>query len=612
MQIKFERWIAEKILVASSVAVLAYLLWGYSYGILTNEYHITLVLKSAGAFPFHGDAMADTLGGYASPLWFAISRVVGLFPISALFFAGFVFSRMIFAWAIGSLAASFLTDPQKMRLAWMVGAISTVAFGWIVPLPVGGDPVLGPYFSQTFLSIGLLAWSIAMALRKKWNGSALILGLAFNVNIMQSALACGIIGILWFSMAIPLRKINVIRFGKTVGICCLVALPGLFLAIRSMLNSTGSDFLEGQQLSDWARFWLEGHFFASGRSFLRILSMFSLLLLPVVLLHQFEDRTLRRRAIVAVMVPTALTLFQMLFAGVAPSRVLFQLHLFRSDVLAYCLVTAMAVGLAIQARRKDQHEFVSSVTLALLLLAGGFLQAMVIAISSLILNVPNQRTTQIQQGFSVLLLLGGGVWSLQSGVKVSGVLLILTCVSLVFKVIDSRGWFFHVLVILSVVVGLVNNWLFWKNVWVQNNFATQYGEQTPHAKQLRAFGDSTPVNAVFLLPPSVNARPFLRRGVWFNFYDGADFLWRKGAELGTLERMKALGIRYEPGARVDLDSMDTQWYAGLCQSLPKVAQAGVTHVVIPDAKNKSAPWSLHDPASAMTTLGCAVLGTGSP
>lgn len=600
------RWFAARCLAVFCVALCAWMLWGYSFGILTNEYHASIVLKAIGSSTFQGDLLASTLDGYASPLWVLVGWLARWAPLEPIFLAGFLLSRSLFAWSMGSLAASWTDDPARRRWAWCGGAVSTLTTGWLVGLPVGGDAVLGPYFSQTYLSVGVLLLAFASAIQGRTIRSAALLGLAFNLNIMQSLLAAACLVVLWMlgtSRAGPRQTLRTLATATST--TALLALPAGWMTLHSLTSSHGDLHWTGAQLAHWARFWLAGHFFLDARLPRQAIAMASLLLVPALLAWRSPWPAIRRQAI-ALAVPGILVLVQILVVSLAPSRLLFQLHLFRSDVFAYCAAVGLAIAHLSQARwSQDRHTGLLGAVLGLLLNGAHFQAAVAVLI---LLAVPRERGDRPRAIAWVLALAGAGgcAWSVLNGMRGAGLMLL---VGIAYAMSPRGGgtprstW-----VVLGVCLLLVFRSMFRFAIltWYSHSPVVRLGERTLHARQLVEFGNALPSESVLLVPPTANTRPFLRRGVWFSFYDGASFLWRKGAEVEVARRMAVLGIRYSPDERVDLDSLRSQWYAGLCSSIPVAAGEGVTHVVLPDPSAAEAPWSLHTADSALVALGCQV------
>ncbi|GEM_PF-3436165 len=600
------RWWALRSAMSVAVALAAYLVWGYSYGILTNEFHSTIALRLSGKALFHGDFLASTLDGYASPLWVLVGWLVGFLRIRTVFFAGFLAARVLFAWAMGSLASAFAGDNGHGRVAWVAGAIATLAMGWMVALPVGGDPVLGPYFSQTFLSVGLIALSIAMALRDSTILSAVFLGIAIDCNIMQSFFGAGIVGLLWLDSSFPFRSASLAKLVRALLVSVVLALPALLMTAHAMTNSVGANAWMGHELSDWARFWLEGHFFADGRSWWQMCSMAALLTTPALLvLGRLGVRRSPRLVVLAALFPALLATVEILSVGRLPSRLLFQFHLFRSDVFAYCICVGCAIAIAVDSWGKGARAAILPMAMVVSSLDGNHVQAMLLAIVFLVGTRPASGLWSIVRTAPLCGVVAFTAWAMAHDMRVSGIVGLVGLVgALPTKPTAWPGGMAVPLAVLLVALLVQSTVSFLKKEWTGKNFAVKHGDDSRIARQLKAFGKSSPEGAVFLLPPSVNARPFLERGVWFDFYDGAAFLWKPGAEVETVRRMRILGIRYEPGQTVDPAAMDAQWYAGLCHSIPVVASEGVTRVILPDPMDAKGHWTMADPTSALKILGC--------
>ncbi|HNY32914.1 MAG TPA: hypothetical protein PKO15_18675 [Fibrobacteria bacterium] len=610
---KKEYWIFAKLGIALLVSLVAWKIWGYSYGILTNEYHSTIVLRISRMAMFPGDAMAATLTGYASPLWSVVGILAKIVPIKTLFIMGFLFARALFAFALGELVASFVADESSQKTAWIAGALATLGNGWMVSLPVGGDPVFGTYFSQTFISLSLILLAIGSAYRGSLIKSACFLGLAIDVNIMQSLFGSLIVGILWIRILLVERDQVRKRFCQAVGLILVIGAPGLVFTIQSMASAThGLEAMSGSQLAGWARFWLKGHFFADDRSPMWIAAMISLLISPVLLQVALpRSRFSKRLTVLAAFVPCLLAGLQILLVQTVPSRLLFQLHLFRSDVFAYSMAVAGSLAVFVESIRRRENGITLPLAIVATILAGYF-QHSALLLGLLLVERMSHPVKVKLLICAASIVAGFSLWSFFGGNK-GGAILCLT--GLLGSVTGYLPGTFpkRISVVLTSVIGVLAILLgvnFWRKEWLGKNYAALYGESTLIAKQLSEFGRSSPPEALFILPPSVNARPFLERGVWFNMDDGATFLWRSGAESETLRRMKILGIQYDLGSTMNPDSLDRQWERGLCSSLPILQKEGVTHVVLPNKSVGSRSFVLHNPVSAQRELGCQKSASG--
>lgn len=587
-------WFLFQVLAVGIVAWMAWLLWGYSFGTLTNEYHVTLVLKESGLARFHGDSLASGIGGYASPLWWVVGLAARYIDITPLFLAGFIVSRAAFAWGFGALVSALVGGGlSDRRNAWVAGAFLSLAKAWMVPLPIGGDPVLGAYFSQTFLSISLLLLAISMSQERPLR-SALFLGLAMDCNIMQSVFGALVIGMVW--LASPgngtARRISAML--RNVSVSALVALPAIILSIRAISGSAGTPGWDGRRLSEWARFWLGGHFFFDFHDSGRALSALVLASAPPLLWGW--RRMAGQRTMVpafATLVPALLAVLQLLIVDDHPTRLLFQLHLFRSDVLAYCLAVAFAASLAFGTLREESKGMFAAAAASLLLLGGFLVSAFAVVLAGVVASLRLPRW--IGASIVILILAFHGGWDCAHGLRIAGLVELAVIPGLI-------GWSFPrrfkaLPVVLLGVVLIQTTLVFAFREW---NGGAKGSRQGSELARIRA---ASPQDAVFLLPPSLNARPFLRRGVWFNFYDGASFLWSRGSEEEVSRRMGILGIGFVPGSKVSLDLMDAQWEAGLCRSLPLVVREGVTRVVIRDPDRIGRLLDL-EPMQAFQRLGC--------
>lgn len=530
----------------------AWLLWGFKFGIFNNEFHAVLVERIAGGIDFRGDAMAATMGNFPSPFWRLVGHCARFAPEEAVFLAFYVLAWALLHAGVSSLIAA-LAEAERRVIPWFLGSAVTLSGGFLLNLPLGADPVMMPYLSQTFVSVGLCLLSLSQAIEKRHLRSAALLGIAYNVNAMQAnfmlpallpawALAAGEDG----GNGLRHRIGRLLAFG-------LLASPTLFQIASVVLGKSAGEALSGQPLYDFAKYFFPFHFFLYSKNLSQIVNGIALPFIPLLL--AFSGRFLgthrfRFRRDKDMEVPAAM-FFGYLAAGIFfsshfPSRLILGMHFFRSDAVLFPMAVAMLSAALMNESPRDR-SLVPMIAAALAAaLFHYFAASLAVLVGTAAIKFLKERRPA----------LCGPSWC-PAAYRVLSVVFGLLLVFLTFK-------------------GFADFKVEHDGNWKRLNDATAEIEWIA-----RAASKTVPRDALFVIPPACYLRPHLKRGVYVSMHDGAAFFWEKGFEVEYLRRLRVSGIGYTPGVFRQADKVTDEFLASLPASLPVMKRAGVTHALLP-------------------------------
>jgi len=336
--------------------------------------------------------------------------------------------------------------------------------------------------------------------------------------------------------------------------------------------------LAGKALSDFVAFHIPGHFFWSMKSPSQKIQALALMAIPPLVAW----RGLARPRISAKIVSFATVAFfiaQILLLQVAPSRFLFQLHLFRSDVLCYALAEGMLMGEVFASlRARDRRETCAWICVASMVSSGNFLSALGLLLSWLLI-----RDGIGKRSMAMVVLLVAAVVALQILLQspYTWITMFLLGCAVLLPAPRSIGRMAYpsiaALVFLSLVVATYRAW----KIDFNRGAGSVDAHSAAYDKALASAREGSSPDDLFTVPPSRNTRAILQRGVYYSIWDGAGFLWYRGHELEVLRRMRVLGIPYTPGVQNLPDSIDRRWAAGLCSAVPALRKEGVTRAIVP-------------------------------
>lgn len=163
------------------------------YDVFVNNHDLQIPLLKIINDPtlYPGDPFVQTLGRYASYLWYAVAWGTQFISLERLFFGLFLIERMLVIAFAGYLA---WIVSEKSRLA-TIGAMAMFA---LVPLPILGDgTIVANYFEQTGLCVALLLLAAAFFYDQKPFLWAVVLAAGFYCNSMYGVYAFSYFGV-WF------------------------------------------------------------------------------------------------------------------------------------------------------------------------------------------------------------------------------------------------------------------------------------------------------------------------------------------------------------------------------------------------------------------------------
>jgi len=530
----------------------AWLLWGFKFGIFNNEFHSIIVNRIADGIDFPGDAMAATMGNFPSPFWRLVAHCARYAPEEAVFLAFYVSAWALLYAGVSSLIAA-LAEEEHRFVPWLVGAAVTLSGGFLMNLPLGADPVMMPYLSQTFVSTGLCLLSLSLAIGKRHMGSAAVLGIACNVNAMQVNFMLPVLLASWVIDARLDGRNGLLRRVGNLLVFGLLASPALFRIASVVLEKPPGGSLSGWALYDFVKFYFPFHFFLDFKNTSQIVNGVALPLIPLLLAFSgrfLGDHRFRIRG-EKIMEAASALFFGYLLAGILfsfhfPSRLILGMHFFRSDAVLFPAAVAMLSAALMNETRHDRNlvPMLGAALAAVLFQYFAASLALLVAIAAVKFLKERHPALCGPSGYPALYrALCGAFLLLLAPLAVAE--------SVAFKKEHDGNW-----------KGL--------------NDATAEMERIS-----RAASKAVPRDALFAIPPACYLRTHLRRGVYVSMHDGAAFFWKKGYEIEYLRRLRVCGIGYTPGVFRDAGRVTDEYLKNLPASLSRLKREGVTHALLP-------------------------------
>ena len=271
-----------------------------------------------------------------------------------------------------------------------------------------------------------------------------------------------------------------------------------------------------------------------------------------------------------------------------PARLFFQLHLFRSDIIIYLIGLSFLLSLLLT-------EELQPIT-RLMIVAGiaeyvtnAFFKAQLFVLWAIVIEgarcykAKDSFTKVINLSFLVILC----VVFVRTGYREIILLVPFFLYYLIRKgqtmtAKDNRLLEFSPRHLLAVGYLCVFAFVIYSSYIVRTDY---YSEKETEQQEIRALADrvsyKVPANALFLIPPWYEIRPYLEHGVFLSMKDGAAYLWEKGYEFEYIRRLKVLGIPYTPGAQFNDSEIRQYFFNSIDNTLASVKQEGVTHVILP-------------------------------
>jgi hypothetical protein len=577
------RAFAVFVAVAALVAVLSALIYGFDFGIDNNEFHAAIVYKVGGVAALEHDALAQTLGSFASPFWLALGLVSRWMEPRAVFLVFFLASRFLLALGLGYVTAS-LTDDRIGRRSALLAAVVTLCAGFVADLPLGADPPTDTYLSQTFFSYGPCLLALGAALNGKHRWSAFALGLAYNINLMQANFALAMVAAA-FAVDLWRRRDGAIRQTLEYALVVLVVASPTIVWSGSILAAAGlGPAFEGRALVDFAKYYFASHYFFLGKSAWAQSMGLSLACIPIVLSLSSGIRVRHQLAAMAT-VPLALFCSDAVFEIMGPGRVYFALHVLRSDVFAFALaVAALCAATMTLAVSRNWLAAAYAIGLAAVL-AGEFRGALLVSALAVLVeyeqrHIPASETrrwwrTVALRAIAVCMSVGLAAAAARNP-RATGLLLCAAAPALILV----RQW--RTVTLAGAVVAAVGGgYLLWNDGVTRINAIASHRLMRAEAEQICLEAARVlPRNALVAIPPSWTVRAFLRRSVYVNYKEGAAYLWSKGFELDYLRRLKNVGVAYTPGVAFDGEKADVAYADAVPKNLAVLRGDGVTHVIL--------------------------------
>ena len=557
----FGRVLLAGILCLSS-SILACHLWGFKYGIINNEYHTIIVDKISMGIRFPGDAFAVSMENYFSPFWYIVAQCTKIFPTPIVFLTFYAVAWVLLNAGVSSLIAA-LTVKKNWIFPWVLGSYATLSVGFIMNLPLGFDPVIAPYLSQTFLSVGLCLLSFSLTLEKHYSWSAAVLGVAYNINAMQTNFMLGILVVIWFISCRAEGKTNYYLFLKYFVIFMILASPTLIWIITVIMKPPAVDFLSGWALYDYAKFYFPFHYFLSVKLPLQIIDGIAISVIPLLITvynKYLGGNKIRvaceKELLIASIISSGYLIAGIFFSYYIPSRFILGLHFFRSDAIVFPITASILLAIFINNVTNDKD-----------------LLPIYIAVPIFFLN------HYISVSFLIILLLltvryiKGRHYNESIAVRNSLQHLTLTSISIVLLILYMAIFFFN---------HKKQHDLYWRQFDYKNAEIDRVAQSV---------SEIVPRDALFVIPPIYYIRSHLHRGVYLSMHDGGAYLFKKGFEIEFLRRLQVLGIRYTPGISRNDETVTKEFQENIHPALLRLKTEGVTHAILPSSTIKNFPSS---------------------
>ncbi len=574
--------------IISVSAVVSILIWGFRYGIRNNEFHAVLVETAARGVVFANDAMASTMQDYVSIFWLAVAYLSSYLPVEGVFCFFLLIGRILLTTGVALIIRGFVKEASWLKAASLASVV-TISSGFMTGLPLGADPVMGDYLSQTFVSIGICAVAVGFAFNGRHLLSAIILGVAYNVNAMQANFALGIATIIWIEASF--RERSFLLFPKAFLIFLLIASPNLYWILSVTGAKATGPYLEGAEIAGFTRYIFPFHFFWSVKSISQKVNGVSLALLPIALSIAsiaFKEARLKLDNARWLFIASSISILYIIIGAVGaeafPSRFILQLHFFRSDVLTYLIAASAIISLILKNAGKKDSLFAALFFALAAFLAHQFHVALLIFIWAVAMG----KKSPICRGIAILapvIIVVYGLALAYTG-RFFGVPMALA--ALLSVILKDRSVPLQAAISIFIVISVSFSY-YMERSGVGKEGLSLSDEIRLVAKEASA---KVPQDATFLIPPNYTVRPFLKRGVFVTMKDGGAFMWAKGYELEYIRRLKLLGITYTPGEFYNEEKVAKEFVAGLGMSLPAMKGEGVGYAILPRTVLKDAPQEL--------------------
>lgn len=605
---KKELLYASMLVVVSTLASI--LIWGFHFGIKNNEFHAIIVDKIAYGTSFQGDALASAMHNFVSPFWIGVGFLVKVFPEKTVYFLFFFISRALLCIGIAVTISAFSRSANSLP-AYFLASLVTISSGLVNVLPLGDNAVISDYLSHTFVSAGLCLVSFGLSVKKKYIWSAILLGITYNINAMQVNFTLGMLLVIWFVNARDEMNAYYKSFGLPIALFLLCASPTIYWIASVLHESPARDYMSGSALADFAKYYLPGHYFWAIKSFREKLNGISIITIPLTLAlsaHVVKgglfDHRMKREVLIASSVSLLYLIVGAISAGIFPSRLFFQLHLFRSDIIIYIITLSLLLSLLFNKNLQNYTRLMMIAAIAECL-TNAFFKAQLFVLWAVIIEGARYYKVKefLIKVINVSFFLAVCVLFIRTGYR-EMILLIPFLLYGLSSLMHQQGPSDapveshrneqtmaahpnkrHGLARGNpLVIGYLCAFIF----VLYSSYAvltTYYSETEADVEEIKALAvmvsDKVPENSLFLIPPWYQIRPYLKHGVFVSMKDGAAYLWDKGYEYEYIRRLKVLGIEYTPGVKFNESEIKEYFYNHINGALGNVKHEGVTHVILP-------------------------------
>jgi hypothetical protein len=517
----------------------------------------------------------------------------GLFAVGIvflfLFFVFFLLARFLMTMGMGYLAMG-LSGRTVATGSWMLAMIATLSSGFIGSLPLGSDPPMMTFLSQTFFSYGLCLLALGAFFDGKNLTSAAILGVTCNVNLMQASFVLGIICALSLPQILRREPDSILKCLRYMAVFGIIASPTIVWSYLVLSKGHPSEILTGKALVDFVKFYFSGHYFFLGKPVRTKILGLALALLPLTMSFSRSVRkqnSLRLTSITLLMYVAA----EVVMDHLGPTRLFFQLHLLRSDVISYALAVSTASALVANLAYDQDRNWALYFAVLAMILHGEYRGALLVALFAVTVEHLKERREHAkgigEKTVATCMVLGIAFLSVMWPQKKLIPMLAAAPILVLVKNWRRLAAGLSVVLVIGFSVLLATDVAQKRDDLIRSRYARAEFERF-----CLAAASILPHDALVAIPPSLEVRSYLKRSVYVNWKEGAAYLWNKGFEVGYLRRLRNIGVHYTPGAFLTADSMDNAYMESFFGNAAALKRDGVTHAII--EMNSARALDLHE------------------
>ncbi len=217
------RWTGRDLALVLLASVASHLYTGIEYGLRAHTTQLPLVLKLDDPAFYPGDFFVESLQQYCSYFWIAVAGLAKLASVKWVLVASHFVSRFLLAAAVFEMTARLAPRGPARFMALAAASLRLRAV-------LATEALYSGLPTHTTFAFPCLVWGMLFAWRGRAIVAGLLLGLAFNLNLMTAAPAA-LVAAVGFIAGRPRRSSAKAFAGFAVLV--LAALPAILWALRS-------------------------------------------------------------------------------------------------------------------------------------------------------------------------------------------------------------------------------------------------------------------------------------------------------------------------------------------------------------------------------------------